>query len=52
MFKKFGEFLIMLVMLGFLFYLVVYIVMGFPLPQWLSEAPSQIHQQIQIDNNY
>ncbi len=50
MFKDIGEFIIMCLFIGFLFYLIVYIVMGFPHPQWLIEGTGQLQQQISSPN--
>lgn len=43
--KFLGEFLVFALISAFLFYLVVYIVMGFPKPQWMMEINQQVIEQ-------
>lgn len=38
MFKQFGEFVFTALFFAFLVYLVVFIIMGFPHPEWLKEV--------------
>lgn len=45
--KSLSDFIITLVFLGFLFYLIFYIVMDFPHPQWLIEQSKEIKSQLQ-----
>jgi hypothetical protein len=47
--KFLGELLVFTLITAFLFYLVVYIIMGFPKPQWMMELtpPAAIEQSSQ-----
>ena len=42
MFKDLGNLIVGLVMVAFLFYLVVYVIMGFPHPEWSKELTKEI----------
>ena len=40
--KKLVNFLTMILFLGFVFYLVLFVVMGFPHPQWVKDSLKEI----------
>lgn len=42
MFKSLGNLIVGLITAAFLFYLVVYVIMGFPHPQWTKELTKEI----------
>ncbi len=46
MLKSLWNLIVGLVVVGFLFYLVVYVIMGFPAPKWAGELKTEIHQEM------
>jgi hypothetical protein len=50
--KFLGELLVFTLIGAFLFYLVVYIVMGFPKPQWMMDASQQVIEQTHSPQKY
>lgn len=44
--KTFTDFIISALFVGFLFYLIVYIVMDFPHPKWLESSSQEFSREL------